>query len=51
MKRIGDDGSADQCERGSELAVDLGEQDGRGRRCGAVKLGQPGQPLLISEGT
>jgi hypothetical protein len=50
MKRVGDDGSPDQCERCSELAVDLGEQDKLHRRRGAVKLGQPCQRRLISRG-
>jgi hypothetical protein len=41
IKRVRDDGAARECERRSELSVDLGEQDRLRRRLGAVKLGQP----------
>jgi hypothetical protein len=36
MKRIGDNGAATYRERGSELSVHFGEQDGLGGRRGAV---------------
>jgi hypothetical protein len=50
MKRVGDDGAVGECERRSELSVDLGEEDGLRRRCRAVEPGQSHERPLISRG-
>jgi hypothetical protein len=48
IKRVRDDGSACERERGSELPVDLDKQDRLRERCGAVKLGQPRERPVIT---
>ncbi len=49
IERVRDDGAVGECERRSELSVNVGEQDRLRRRCGAVKLGQSCQRPLISQ--
>jgi hypothetical protein len=48
MKRVGDDGAIGECERCSELSVDLGEENGLRRRCGAVERGKSRERPVIS---
>lgn len=48
MKRVGDDGAVGECERCSELSVDLGEENGLRRRCGAVEPGKSRERRVIS---
>ena len=48
IKRVRNYGAGCERERGSELPVDLDEQDRLRERCGAVKLGQPHERPLIS---
>jgi hypothetical protein len=50
MKRVGDHSAVGERERGPELSVDLGDQGGLRRGCGAVELGQPRERPLVSRG-
>jgi hypothetical protein len=50
MKRVGDDGAIGKSERRAELSIDLGEQHGVRRGCGAIELGESCERPPISQG-